>query len=148
MNRVCSIFSQLLQLFPRLEFEHAVRETRAERHARGFTCWGQFVAMLFCHLAVLARILYGRRAVRLLGAGRQQQGHVFSYLHRARVRSHPLRPSARGSRSSGSRLVADVSQWAVRRSAGQCCGLCAAVLYSGAAAAAGGVTHIVRWSWG
>ena len=50
MNRVCSIFSQLLQLFPRMEFEHAVRETRAERHARGFTCWGQFVAMLFCQM--------------------------------------------------------------------------------------------------
>jgi len=50
MNRVCSIFSQLLQLFPRVEFEKAVREHRAERHARGFTCWGQFVAMLFCHL--------------------------------------------------------------------------------------------------
>lgn len=49
MNRVCSIFSQLL-LFPRLEFEQAVRETGAERHARGFTCWGQFVAMLFCQL--------------------------------------------------------------------------------------------------
>src|SRR5258705_13834636 len=51
MNRVCSIFSQLLQLFPRMEFEEAVRTTKAERHARGFTCWGQFVAMLFCHLA-------------------------------------------------------------------------------------------------
>jgi hypothetical protein len=50
MNRVCSIFSQLLQLFPRLEFEKAVQDHRAERHARGFTCWGQFVAMLFCHL--------------------------------------------------------------------------------------------------
>jgi len=50
LNRVCSIFSQLLQFFPRLEFEQAVRETRAERHARGFTCWGQFVAMLFCQL--------------------------------------------------------------------------------------------------
>lgn len=50
MNRVCSIFSQLLQLFSRLEFEQAVRDTRAERHARGFTCWGQFVAMLFCQL--------------------------------------------------------------------------------------------------
>lgn len=50
MNRVCSIFSQLLQLFPRVEFEKAVKEHRAERHARGFTCWGQFVAMLFCHL--------------------------------------------------------------------------------------------------
>ena len=50
MNRVCSIFSQLLQLFPRLEFESLVRRHGAERHARGFTCWGQFVAMLFCQL--------------------------------------------------------------------------------------------------
>jgi len=51
MNRVSSIFSQLLQFFPRLEFESLVREHRAERHARGFTCWQQFVAMLFCQLA-------------------------------------------------------------------------------------------------
>ncbi len=50
MTTVCSIFSQLLQLFPRVEFERMVRETRAERHARGVTCWGQFVAMLFCQL--------------------------------------------------------------------------------------------------
>jgi hypothetical protein len=50
VSRFCSIFNQLLQLFPRVEFEQAVRETRAERHARGFTCWGQFVAMLFCQL--------------------------------------------------------------------------------------------------
>jgi len=48
--RVSSIFSQMLQLFSRLEFEQAVVEHRAERHARGFSCWGQFVAMLFCHL--------------------------------------------------------------------------------------------------
>jgi hypothetical protein len=33
-----------------LEFESNVRKHRAERHARGFTCWGQFVAMLFCQL--------------------------------------------------------------------------------------------------
>jgi hypothetical protein len=50
MNQFCSIFSQLLQLFPRLEFQQMVIETKAERHARGFTCWGQFVAMLFCQL--------------------------------------------------------------------------------------------------
>ncbi len=50
MNRFCSIFSQLLQLFSRIEFQQAVRATKAERHARGFTCWGQFVAMLFCQL--------------------------------------------------------------------------------------------------
>ena len=50
MNRVCSIFAQLLQLFPRGEFQQAVQKHKAERHARGFTCWGQFVAMLFCQL--------------------------------------------------------------------------------------------------
>jgi hypothetical protein len=48
--RFCSIFNQLLQLFPRVDFQRAVNETNAERHARGFTCWGQFVAMLFCQL--------------------------------------------------------------------------------------------------
>jgi hypothetical protein len=48
--RFCSIFNQLLQLFPRADFQRAVAATKAERHARGFTCWGQFVAMLFCQL--------------------------------------------------------------------------------------------------
>jgi hypothetical protein len=50
VTRVSSIFSQMLQSFSRTEFERAVVEHRAERHARGFSCWGQFVAMLFCHL--------------------------------------------------------------------------------------------------
>ena len=50
MNRFCSIFSQLLKLFPRLEFESLVKEHRGEHHARGFTCWEQFVAMLYCQL--------------------------------------------------------------------------------------------------
>ena len=50
MNRVCSIFSQLLQLFPRGEFERAVHQHQAERHARGFSSWGQMVAMLFCQM--------------------------------------------------------------------------------------------------
>jgi hypothetical protein len=48
MNNFCSIFSQLLQLFPRYEFQKLVKHTQAERHDRGFTCWGQFVGMLFC----------------------------------------------------------------------------------------------------
>jgi len=49
-TRFCSLFSQLLQLFPRIEFQRAVNETGAERGAKGFTCWQQFVAMLFCQL--------------------------------------------------------------------------------------------------
>lgn len=50
MNRVCSIFQQILKVFPREEFERLGRKHNAERHARGFTCWEQYVAMLFCHL--------------------------------------------------------------------------------------------------
>src|ERR1039458_630897 len=48
--KVCSIFSQVLKLFSRGEFEKAVKEHKAERHARGFTSGGQFMAMLFCQL--------------------------------------------------------------------------------------------------
>ena len=50
MTRFCSIFNQLLQLFPRTDFQRAVQATQAERHARGFACWDQFVAMLFAQL--------------------------------------------------------------------------------------------------
>jgi len=50
MNKSCSIFSQLLQLFPRVEFENMVRATGAERKTKGFSCWAQFVSMLFCQL--------------------------------------------------------------------------------------------------
>lgn len=50
MNRVCSIFSQVLQLVPRWQFEIRVQEYKAERQARGFSSWTQFIAMLFCQL--------------------------------------------------------------------------------------------------
>jgi hypothetical protein len=43
--------TQLLQVFSRNEFHQAVKETKAERHARGFASWDHFVAMLFCQLA-------------------------------------------------------------------------------------------------
>jgi len=48
--QVCSIFSQILKLFSRGGFEKAVKQHKAERHARGFTSWGQFIAMLFCQV--------------------------------------------------------------------------------------------------
>ena len=49
--RSASLFSQLLQHFPRTEFDRLARDHGAERGAKGFTCWQQFVAMVFCHLA-------------------------------------------------------------------------------------------------
>jgi hypothetical protein len=50
MSGVCSIFSQVLGVFSRAEFEQAVQRHGAERHARGFSSWSQMVSMLFCHL--------------------------------------------------------------------------------------------------
>jgi len=49
-NRSNSIFGQLLQIFSRREFFENVRETKAEQGAKGFSCWDQFVAMMFCQL--------------------------------------------------------------------------------------------------
>lgn len=51
MVKAASLFSQLLKEFPRDEFEMLVKEQEAERNAKGFTCWTQFVAMLFCQVA-------------------------------------------------------------------------------------------------
>ena len=51
MVQVASLFNQLLQQFPRTEFASLVNKHQAERSAKGFTCWTQFVAMTFCQLA-------------------------------------------------------------------------------------------------
>jgi len=53
MTQVCSVYAQILQLFSRGQFAQAVRRHQAERNAKGFTCWEQFVAMLFCQVAHL-----------------------------------------------------------------------------------------------
>jgi hypothetical protein len=91
MNRLWSIFAQLLQLVPRGEFEQAVRDTQAERHARGFTCWGQYVAMLFCHLGraeSLREICQGLAAsegkLKHLGVTRAPQRSTLAYANEHR----------------------------------------------------------------
>ena len=50
MNKFSSIFGQILQIFSKKEFYKAAIETKAERGVKGFTCWQQFVAMLFCQI--------------------------------------------------------------------------------------------------
>lgn len=46
-----TIVGQLLQMFPRYEFQKAVKASGAEYHARGFSSWNHFSAMLFGQLA-------------------------------------------------------------------------------------------------
>jgi hypothetical protein len=48
--RDASLFAQLLEFIPRERFPGLVRKYSAEAYSKGFACWDQFVAMLFCQL--------------------------------------------------------------------------------------------------
>ena len=91
MNRVSSIFSQMLQLIPRLAVEAKVREHQAERHARGFSSWTQLIAMLFCqlgHAKSLREITGGLAAcegkLRHLGVREPPRRSTLSYANQHR----------------------------------------------------------------
>jgi len=45
-----SLFAQVLKLVERPAFERIVKNHEAEKHAKGFSCWDQFVSMLFCQM--------------------------------------------------------------------------------------------------
>jgi Domain of unknown function (DUF4372)/Transposase DDE domain len=51
MVQAMSLFNQLLQHFPVLEFAALVKKHNAEKAAKGFSCRTQLVAMMFCQLA-------------------------------------------------------------------------------------------------
>ena len=91
MVRVSSLFSQILHHFPRAEFASLVKKHNAEYKAKGFTCWSQFVAMTFCHLAgadSLREISNGLRCclgkLRHLGVFRQPNKSTLSYANNHR----------------------------------------------------------------
>jgi hypothetical protein len=50
MERVSSIFGQILKFFPRTIFDAAVQTHEGDKHAKGMTCWTQFIGLMFCHL--------------------------------------------------------------------------------------------------
>jgi hypothetical protein len=62
MNKFNNIFGQILNLFPRYEFFELVNETKSSFGTKGFSCWDQFVAMMFCQLGranSIREICYG-----------------------------------------------------------------------------------------
>jgi Transposase DDE domain/Domain of unknown function (DUF4372) len=67
MHHNNTILGQMLQMFPRYEFQKAVSETKTEYHARGFSSWNHFVAMLFGQLS-------GQDSLRGIEAGLATQG--------------------------------------------------------------------------
>jgi hypothetical protein len=50
MNQFSSVFGQILQIFSRNDFQREVNALHAEKGSKGFSCWDQFVAMMFCQL--------------------------------------------------------------------------------------------------
>ncbi len=91
MNRVCSIFHQILQLLPQAVFQQAVKAHQAERHARGFTSWGQMVAMLFCQLGnaeslreICNGLLASEGKLRHLGVPRAPSRSTLAYANEHR----------------------------------------------------------------
>jgi len=87
----CSLFAQVLRQVSRRKFRAAVRRHRAEKGAKGFLCWDQFVAMLYAQLAgshSLREICGGlaSAAGKLihLGVGRALARSTLSYANRHR----------------------------------------------------------------
>ena len=64
MLRVASILVRILHEIPRTTFEPLVGKHRAERGAKGFSCWTQLVAMVFSHLVSLDTWLAPTRCAR------------------------------------------------------------------------------------
>ena len=94
MVSTASLFNQLLPHFPRTEFAALVRKHNAERRTKGFSCWTQFVAMLFCqlsHSASLREICNGLRCslgkLVHLGITRSPNKSTLSYANEKRPAS-------------------------------------------------------------
>ena len=62
-----------MQMFPRFEFQKAVKETKTEYHARGFSSWNHFAAMLFGQLS-------GQDSLRGIEAGLATQANALYHL--------------------------------------------------------------------
>ena len=83
MRKNLTILGQMLQTFSRYEFAKAVKETKTERHSRGFSSWGHFVSMLFGQLA-------GQDSLRGIEAGLASQPRALYHFGIKPVRRSTL----------------------------------------------------------
>ncbi len=68
-----TLLGQMLQMFPRHEFQKVVESVGSERHARGFSSWNHFVSMLFGQMA-------GQDSLRGITAGLATQSQKLYHL--------------------------------------------------------------------
>jgi hypothetical protein len=74
MIKAASCFTQILALVDRSTFAQAVKRQKAERYAKGFSCWEQFVAMLFSQLV-------GANSLREISGGLASAGGKLVHLN-------------------------------------------------------------------
>ena len=83
MRKYTSIFSQMLQLVPRYDFQKAVKTHGAEKRSKGFSSWEQFVALLYGQLS-------GQDGLRGVEAGIATQAKHLYHLGVRRVKRSTL----------------------------------------------------------
>src|SRR3989344_4289105 len=73
MSHHHTLLGQMLQMFPRFEFQKFVSETGTEYHTRGFSSWNHFAAMLFGQFS-------GQDSLRGIEAGLATQSQSLYHL--------------------------------------------------------------------
>jgi hypothetical protein len=74
MIKAASCFTQILALVDRSTFAQAIKHHKAERYAKGFSCWEQFVAMLFSQMV-------GANSLREISGGLASAGGKLVHLN-------------------------------------------------------------------
>ena len=73
MANVNTIFNQLLSFLPRNEFDKFVGQLNADKYKKSFTCWQQFITMLY---AIGSR----KESLRDIETGLNTQSHKWHHL--------------------------------------------------------------------
>ena len=84
MNAGRTIFAQLIEFLPHKEFQNCVTRYRGDANPRGFTCWDQYLAMIFAQLTYRESL---RDIEACLGA---MQPKLYHMGFRGRVRKSTL----------------------------------------------------------
>lgn len=51
MTKIGTVFSELLKLIPRFQFDNAVNRYRGDRYTKSFSCWRQFITLLYAQIS-------------------------------------------------------------------------------------------------
>lgn len=78
MSHVNTVFSQLLQLIPRHDFENLVREHKGDRYVKEFMCWKQFITLLYAQIK-------GQNSLRDIVTGLNSQSRKLYHLGMGKV---------------------------------------------------------------